>query len=452
LDGHPTRFALVSRQVVTPQDVRPAAVVVDNGKIEQVVSVSGVPTAIPQIDVGHCVLSPGLVDAHVHVNEPGHTEWEGFCNATKAAAAGGVTCLIDMPLNSLPVTASVESLETKRNSATGKCWIDVGFYGGLVPGGQAHIGPLIEAGVMGIKIFLCDSGLAEFPNVSPQDVLAIMPLLAARNIPLLVHAELPSGEPPPMSDPRSYEAYLMSRPSQWEEDAIRLMIDLSQQTNCPVHIVHLATAHALEMVARAKLAGTRLTVETCPHYLRFAGEEISDGDPRYKCAPPIRGSSHRDQLWKALRQGTIDTIGSDHSPCKPEAKCLDDGNIQRAWGGISGLQFSLPAVWSGCGSCQPTLLELSRWMSANPARLVGIDEQKGTIEIGKDADLLVWDAEASWQVTEDSIYHRHKITPYLGQVLRGVVRRTYVRGNIVYQDGQFATRPVGTRLQRRSAL
>ena len=449
-DQYGNPFALVSQRVVLPGEVRPAGLVFQHEKFVAITTVNELPADVPVTDLGSSVVSPGMIDAHVHINEPGHTKWEGFTSATKAAAAGGITCLVDMPLNSLPVTTSRDALLKKHAAAEGQCWIDVGFYGGLVPGSQRGLRSLVDSGVIGIKVFLCDSGLKEFPAVTPHDLDEAMPLLSARNIPLLVHAELVDEHTPAssLSDLTSYQAYLASRPSRWEVNALRQMIELSQRHACPVHIVHLATSEALPTIDQAKSVGTRLTVATCPHYLRFASEEIPDGDPRVKCAPPIRESSHRTQLWDALRRGTLDTIGSDHSPCPPAAKCLTTGDLQSAWGGIAGLQFSLPSVWSGNGSWQPSLVELSRWMSTNPAKLIGFERQKGSIEVGKDADLVVWNAEASNHIDESNIHHRHKITPYQGLTLQGVIQRTYVRGNMVYDDGRFASRPIGKMLQR----
>src|SRR4051794_19515304 len=342
-------WALRGRAVVTPEGVRPAAVVVRGERIAAVLGPDDVGAGVPVTDVGDKLILPGLVDTHVHINEPGRTDWEGFETATKAAAAGGITTLIDMPLNSSPVTTTVAALEAKRQAAQGKLWVDVGFHGGVVPGNAEHIRPLIREGVCAFKAFLCPSGIDEFPNVTEADLRKVMPILAEAGLPLFVHAELVGPLPPGVEEhfavnPRSYAAYLATRPPEWEVNAIRLMIDLCREYRCPVHIVHLSAAEeARPLIKRAKAEGLPLTVETCAHYLFFAAKWIKDGYTSYKCAPPIRDIEQQSQLKTMVIDQVIDTIGSDHSPSPPGMKHLDSGDFSRAWGGVASLQLLLPA-------------------------------------------------------------------------------------------------------------
>ncbi|QDU28281.1 Allantoinase [Anatilimnocola aggregata] len=443
----PRSFALRSTRVVTPNGVGPAIVVIESGKIQRVESIDVELATFVVDDLGDLVISPGVIDAHVHINEPG-TNWEGFETATRAAAAGGVTTIVDMPLNSIPVTTDAIALAEKRSAAAGKCWVDVGFYGGLVPGNADQLPALIEAGVLGIKAFLCHSGLDEFPNATEQDLRAAMPLLARAGVPLLVHAELLTLSSPAVTDVRSFSQFVTSRPEQWELDAIELMIRLCREYRCPVHIVHLATSTALPIIAAAKQERLPITVETCPHYLFFDGTKISDGDTRFKCAPPIR-TGEATLLFGGLLDGTIDTIGSDHSPCPLEMKSIDTGNFSTAWGGIASVQLTLSAVWTFLGKqgCHDLSL-LSRWLAVAPAELVGLAHRKGKIAPGYDADLVVWDPDPTWTIQGDELFHRHNVTPYDGFTVSGKVTRTYVRGNLVFADGVHREQPIGQMLSR----
>jgi allantoinase len=445
-------WALRSRRVVTPSGVREAAVLVAGEKILAVVPPGGVPVDCPVEDASNRVILPGLVDAHVHINEPGRSEWEGFETATRAAAAGGITSLFDMPLNSSPVTTTTEALEQKLESARGKLWVDCGFFGGIVPGVRGQIDALASQGVAGFKAFLCHSGIDEFPNVGPADLRAVMPELAAAGLPLLVHAEL-AGEAqstPPESplEARSYGRYLRSRPREWEHEAIRLLIALCRETGCRVHIVHLSSADALPLIAQARDEGLPLFVETCPHYLVFAAEEIPDGDPRFKCAPPIRESENRGRLWDGLRDGLIDTIGTDHSPAPPELKHLETGDLHSAWGGIASLQVALPAVWTEAQARHLSIEKLATWMACRPAELLGFSHAKGAIAPGRDADLVVFDTEATAVVDPAKLHDRHRLTPYAGRPLKGQVEATYLRGAAVYRSGSFENQPRGQTLAR----
>jgi len=440
-------WALVSRRVATPDGIRAAAVVVSGEQIVDVVAPDEMAASCRVEDVGDRVVLPGLVDTHVHINEPGRTEWEGFATATRAAAAGGITTLVDMPLNSSPVTTTIEALELKVEAARGKLRVDCGFYGGVIPGSSGAVGALIDAGVLGFKAFLCHSGIDEFPNATELDLRAAMPELARAGLPLLVHAELTGPLEPAMAlDGRSYQRYLASRPRAWEHDAIRLMIALCREFGCRVHIVHLSSADALPMIARAREEGLPLTVETCPHYLTFAAEDVPDGDTRFKCAPPIRERENRERLWEGLREGLIDTIGTDRSPAPPELKLMETGDLFRAWGGIASLQLALPAVWTEAHRRGFTIGDLTGWMARRPAELVGLASRKGEIAPGRDADLVVFDPESTFTVDPTILQHRHRATPYEGRVLLGRVETTYLRGRAVYRSNGFSESPRGRSL------
>jgi allantoinase len=434
---------LASRQIVTPGGVRAGAVVVRGGRIVDIVSAGEIPVDGVVEDYGDLAILPGLVDPHVHVNEPGRTEWEGFVTATNAAAAGGVTTIVDMPLNSSPVTTSVGAFKEKLAAARGKLRADVAFHGGLIPGTAGQIEALIDAGVVGIKAFLVHSGIDEFPAATEADLRSAMPVLARRNVPLLAHAELEGVAP---RAGRSYASYLASRPREWENRAVRLLIGLCREYWCPVHVVHLSSGDVLGDLRAAKAEGLPLTVETCPHYLCFHAGQIADGDTRFKCAPPIREADNRERLWGALRDGTIDLIASDHSPCRPEMKRLETGDFGAAWGGIASLQLCLSAIWSEARARGFSLADVVRWMSAAPAALTRLNGAKGAIAVGRDADLVVFDPSSQWTVSGDALFHRHKLTPYEKMEVAGIVRATYVRGRMVYGEGRLVGPPVGQTL------
>lgn len=443
-------WAMHSTRVVTPAGPREAFVVVRGERIE---AVADDHPGCPVESVGERAILPGVVDAHVHINEPGRTEWEGFRTATRAAAAGGVTTVVDMPLNSSPVTTRRAALGEKLAAAEGKLWVDCGFYGGIVPGNAAEMDGLIAGGVLGFKAFLCHSGIDDFPASDRDDLAACLPALARAGVPLLAHAERISPLPAEVARrfeeaPTSYRAYLATRPARWECDAIAMLIDLCRQDSVRTHIVHLATSEALPAIAAAKEAGLPLTVETCPHYLTFAAEEIPDGDTRFKCAPPIRAGEERERLWSALRSGLVDTIGSDHSPAPPELKRLDSGNLREAWGGIASLQLTLPAVWTGTRMRGGSLADVARWLSENPARLVGLADRKGALVAGRDADLVVFDPEAEWTVDAAKLHHRHRTTPYDGRRVTGRIDMTLVRGQPVFLDGEPVERPMGRTIRK----
>jgi allantoinase len=427
-----------SSRVVTPEGIGPAAVHIEAGIIVEVTADGTIPAGAAIEDAGDLVLMPGLVDSHLHINEPGREEWEGFATATRAAAAGGVTTLVDMPLNSLPVTTTSPALEAKRRAAEGAIMVDCGFYSGLVPATSAR--PLLDEGVLGIKAFLVHSGIDEFPNVTEDDLRRAMPLIARSGKPLLVHCELAS-EVPGGGPPASYRAYLASRPRSWEHDAISLMIRLANEYGCKLHIVHVSSSDAIPLIQEARSNGVAVTAETCPHYLAFAAEEIPEGDTRYKCAPPIRERENRERLWDALRLGVLDGIVSDHSPSPPAMKIR--GNFPDSWGGISSLQFALPIIWTEARRRGFTCADLARWMCRRPAEWVGLGGRKGKIARGYDADLVLWNPDASFRVEEAIILHRHKLTPYEGRVLTGRVERTILGGRTIFHRGVFTDEPRG---------
>jgi len=374
---------------------------------------------------------PGIVDTHVHVNEPGRTEWEGFETATRAAAAGGVTTILDMPLNSIPATTTVGALEIKRAAAVGKSHVNVEFIGGVVPGNTAELEGLRDAGVRAFKCFLSPSGVDEFQHVTERDLREAFPVLARLGLPLMVHAEDPARLRPMVGASRQYTEYLATRPVEAERSAIEMLVRLMEWCPTPVHVVHLSAASSLDIVAPARSRGLPITTETCPHYLTFAAEEIPDGATHFKCAPPIRDSAGRDALWDALIAGGIDLVASDHSPCPPAMKGTG-GDFISAWGGIASLQLSLPAVWTGARARGMGPERIAEWMSAAPAKLAGLGRRKGAIAEGYDADIAIWDPEASFVVDPSSLCHRHPVTPYAGRELFGHVVATYVGGRRVF--------------------
>jgi allantoinase len=393
------------------------------------------------------VLMPGLVDSHVHVNDPGRTEWEGFASATRAAAAGGVTTLIDMPLNSIPPTVDVDALELKRKTAEGQCYIDVGFWGGAVPGNIPDLRPLYDAGVFGFKCFLLHSGVDEFPHLEPDELEAAMRELRTFDGLMIVHAEDSHAiDRAPTAHGESYPGFLESRPRGAENLAIAQVIELARWTGCRVHILHVSSSDALPMIASARREGVQITAETCPHYLSFTAEEIPDGATQYKCCPPIRESGNREALWEGLRSGVIDMVVSDHSPSTIDLKCLDIGDFGVAWGGISSLQLGLPAVWTQARQRGFTLVDVARWMCQAPARQTGL-RRKGRIEIGYDADLCVFAPDEAFVVDVAKLHHKNAITPYDGRPLAGSVRGTWLRGERIDIDAE----PRGRLLTRGAA-
>ena len=382
-------------------------------------------------------LIPGLVDTHVHINEPGRTEWEGFQTATAAAASGGVTTLVDMPLNCIPVTTSRAAFQTKLDAVTNLLAVDVGFWGGVVPGNVDELAAMASAGILGAKCFLCHSGIDDFPKSDVADLKRAMPVLRDAGVPLLVHAELelPGAPDCGASDPRAYASYLASRPRDWEDQAIRQMIDLCRATKCAVHIVHLSSATALPWIRGAKDEGLPFTVETCPHYLCLSAEEVPDGATEFKCSPPIRERENQDALWRGLEEGVIDFVTSDHSPCTPHLKKPDTGDFCGAWGGIASLSLGLSSVWHKAHARGVSLEMIVRNMTEKPARLAGLHGSKGTIAKGRDADLVAFDPNESHVVDKNGLRFRHPVSPYVGRTVRGSVRKTWLRGAAVFDHG-----------------
>ena len=438
-----TDLVVRSERVVLPGGIRAAAVHVREGRIAAISGHGDLPAGVRRIDAGAHVLLPGLVDSHVHMNDPGRDHWEGVEHATRSAAAGGVTTVIDMPLNSIPATTNVAGLEAKKAVVHGRCHVDVGFWGGVVPGNTRDLEPLARAGVLGFKCFLCPSGVDEFGHVSEADLRDALPELARLQLPLLAHAEWPGDLRTPVGDPRSYDTWLSSRPPAAETTAIELLVALATEYRARVHIVHLAAADALPILRSARDRGARITVETCPHYLTFAAGDVPKGGTAFKCAPPLREASHRERLWQALVDGDIDLVATDHSPAPPGDKCLDSGDFLKAWGGIASLQLGLAIVWTGAHARGVPAHRISHWLSAAPAALAGITSSKGSIAVGRDADLVLWDPDAESVVDPAALHHRHPVTPYAGMTLRGRVKTTLLRGEIVFDDDKVVERKHG---------
>ena len=432
------------RQVILPGASGPASVHIRNGVIAAIEPFDAVPAGVDLVDAGDCVVMPGVVDTHVHLNDPGRTDWEGFWFGSRAAAAGGVTTLIDMPLNSIPPTTTLDGLHAKVKAAGNQSWVDVGLWGGVVPGNVSQIEPLIAGGVFGFKCFLVPSGVEEFPHVTENDLRAALPLIAANRSVLLAHAELPGPIDAARGDGPSarYEGYLASRPRAAENEAIELLIRLSREFQARIHIVHLSSADAIPAVRSARAEGVPITVETCPHYLVFSAEEIPDGATQFKCAPPIREDENRQRLWAALAEGVIDFITTDHSPCPVAMKCSESGDFLKAWGGITSLQLGLSSVWTEVRRRGYPLQQMVEWLSAGPARVAGLQDRKGSIAVGKDADLILFRPDEAIQWPH-ILHHRHKLTPYEGRPLMGVVERTIIHGRTVYHRGEFTRSPSG---------
>jgi allantoinase len=447
--SEPYDLVVRSRSVFTDGQWREAAVAVRDGVIAAIAEYDEELPAhqVVTLPEGE-VLVPGVVDTHVHVNEPGRTEWEGFSTATRAAAAGGVTTIVDMPLNSIPPTTTVEGLRVKREAAGPQASVDVGFWGGAVPSSLGSLESLWNAGVFGFKAFLAPSGVDEFPHLSTAELNAALEEIAGFGGLLIVHAEDPdaleSAASPAGQGGRDYGAFVASRPDAAEQDAIQHVIDGVRRTGARAHILHLSSALALDAIRAAKAEGLPLTVETCPHYLAFSAEHIPDGATQFKCCPPIRDEANRDLLWDALLDGTIDLIASDHSPSTAELKFAGDGDFQEAWGGISGLQLSFPAVWTAARDRGIPLERVLGWMSENTASFVGL-EQKGAIQAGRDADLVAFAPEESFAVDAGELAHKNPVSAYDGRTLRGVVRTTWLRGQVVHTGAPGALDDAGTR-------
>jgi allantoinase len=484
----PTISVLASSRAVISGRLTSATIVIslETGKItsifHSVLPASNFPPNTPYVDHSPHVLLPGLVDAHVHLNEPGRTEWEGFYTGTQAAAFGGVTTVVDMPLNAIPPTTTVAGLQEKVKAAQGQCWVDIGFYGGIIPGNAGELKALVREGVRGFKGFLIDSGVAEFPAVSSTDIEKVMAELADEPTTLMFHAEMippisdsvgddvQSSLPPlhPYGPLNEYSTFLTSRPPSFETYAIEEILSLAHLApNLPLHIVHLSAMQAIPLLRKARAQGINITAETCPHYLSLAAEEVQEGDTRHKCCPPIRSRSNQDHLWKELydyaKDGVIKTVVSDHSPCTPDLKLLpshipghvhqpsntshtleidtDKGDFFSAWGGISSVGLGLPILWTemtrrGLTSPDSAITDVAKWCCSNTAAQVGLDRQKGELAVGFDGDICVFDDEAQWTVEPSTMLFRNKCSPYQGKTMTGQVRETWLRGQQIFIRGE----------------
>lgn len=430
-------FAIASRRVLVADRLAPATLTVREGRIT---AIEPGPPAAEAVDAGDDVLMAGLVDAHVHLNEPGRTEWEGFASATRAAAVGGVTTLVDMPLNSDPVTTTEAALHAKVAACGTQLFVDVAFWGGVVPGNAPELRPMARAGARGFKCFLCHSGIDDFPKSTRADLALAMPELRAAGVPLLVHAELEDelAAAAVSGDPRAYSTWLHSRPGEMEDRAVAMIVELVRATGCRAHIVHLSSAGALPILRAARAEGLPITAETCPHYLCLTAEEVPDGATAWKCAPPIREGVNREALWEALRDGTISVVVTDHSPCTPGLKLPETGDFMGAWGGIASLQLGLRAVWTEAARRGFTPADLGRWMAAAPATLAGFGD-RGVLRVGARADLVRWRPEGGSVVKAETLLHRHPTTPWAGRMLAGSVEATWLGGEPIVVAGA----PVG---------
>ncbi|MFD9336171.1 allantoinase AllB [Streptomyces sp. NPDC060028] len=440
-------LVLRSTRVITPEGTRAASVAVAGGKIAAVLPYEAeVPAGARLEDLGDDVLLPGLVDTHVHVNDPGRTEWEGFWTATRAAAAGGITTILDMPLNSLPPTTTTGNLRVKQEVARTKAHVDIGFWGGALPDNVKDLRPLHDAGVFGFKCFLSPSGVEEFPELDQDQLAASLAEITGFGGLMIVHAEDPHHlESAPQNPGPKYADFLASRPKDAENTAIQNLIDQARRLGARVHVLHLSSCDALPLIAAAKAEGVQITVESCPHFLTLTAEEVPDGATEFKCCPPIREAANQDLLWDALADGTIDCIVSDHSPSTADLKT---GDFATAWGGISSLQLGLPAIWTEAKKRGRSLEEVVRWMSAAPAALAGL-AQKGAIEAGRDADFAVLAPEETFTVDPAELHHRNRVTAYAGKTLHGVVKSTWLRGTQIADHGT-PTEPTGRLLERQN--
>ena len=428
-------WGIRSTNIVHADRIVSGVILIEGQHIHSIVQEA--PEGIEIEDVGDLAVMAGGVDSHVHINEPGRTEWEGFETATKAALKSGLTTLVDMPLNCSPVTTTLDAFEQKLASMPGKCHVDVGFWAGVVPDSVSSLDALMQRGTLGGKAFMCHSGIDEFPAADEETLRQSLKIFKRYDVPLLAHAEITSEVALPALPTTSYQCYLASRPTSWEIDAIEMLIRLCRETGAHVHIVHLSAADALPMIKEAREEGLPLTVETCPHYLCLQAEDIPDASPLYKCAPPIREKANRDALWQGLEDGLIDFVISDHSPCPTTMKELESGDYFKAWGGISSLDLGLSLLWTEASGRGYGLTDIARWLCEGPARFAGIEAQKGNLAPGTDADIVIWDPEVEYTLQREHLVTRHAATPYLGMSLKGQVKKVYLRGEVALDEEGF---------------
>jgi allantoinase len=449
-------LVITSRRVLTPAGERPAAVVVRSGLIMAVMEIRDAPAAHQHHDAGDAVVMPGIVDVHVHSNDPGRSHWEGFGALTTAAALGGVTTVIDMPVFGSPSASTPTGMAAKFSHAEGECWTDVGFRAGLVPGGIGLAGQLEEAGAFGFFGSLVPLGIDDFDRLDAGALLAALLEVAQLRSTFVAHAELPA----PIerawaelaeehADARSYMNYLRARPAAAEGEAVHLLLEVAERSGAAVHVTNLSSATSLAGLRRARAGGAQVTVGTAPHYLHFAAEDVPAGATEFKCIPPIRGASERDELWEALGDGTIDLIASGHSPCPPELKLRESGDFAAAWPGIAGVQLMLPVVWTGARQRGFGLRHLAEWLCTAPSALLGLERRKGALTPGSDADITIWQPESSFTVEPARLAPAHRLTPWAGAALEGVVTDVYLRGEAVVRHGQLTGRPRGRLLRKR---
>lgn len=452
----PSRYIVQSRKVYTARGLQPAALVVSEGRLEQLlpIDLSSPSLSLPDfplIDAADALLLPAFVDAHVHCNEPGRVDWEGFETATKAASAGGIAALVDMPLNSIPVTTHRDALRLKRRETQDKLWCDVGFWGGIVPGNLAELEPMIHEGVLGFKAFLCPSGIDDYPPASEEDLAQALPILARHGVPLIVHAELCPAEQPESIASVRYQDYVASRPDDWEVQAIRMLERLAKRFGTRIYVVHLSSAQAIEACGDWPAPSASLQFETCPHYLTFAAEEIPDGATAFKCAPPIRSRANRERLWELLRSEHISTVCSDHSPCTADLKLMDSGDFMNAWGGISSLQLSPAIILSQALARGFTLQQVVKWMNINTSALAIPQAPRGPLQEGMPATFSLWRMNVPWTVDQTALFHKNKVSPYHHLNFTAQNQATFLRGKLIYAHGKHSLTPLGRALDRRSS-
>ncbi|MCF6319089.1 MAG: allantoinase AllB [Proteobacteria bacterium] len=425
--------AISSTRIFSDNKLQQKAILFENGIITDIVSIEDIPKDCEHTDFGNLVIMPGLVDTHVHINEPGRTDWEGFNTATQAAAAGGITTVIDMPLNCIPVTTTLAAVNVKKACLANQIWVDIGFHGGVIPDNENELSAMMDAGINSFKAFMIDSGIDEFPASDTATLDKAMPILAKGKATLLVHAELDSDmDNFTPEDNASYQEFLESRPDAWEVNAIAEIIRLSKKHDCKVHIVHLSSSQAIKLIQNAQDDGIKVTAETCPHYLTLSSNTIPDGDGRYKCCPPIRDDDNQDELWKGLEDGSIAFIVSDHSPCTPALKKLEEQNLWEAWGGISSLQFGLSLIWTAIQKRGYSFEHLVKWMCERPTRLVNLENIKGKIAKGYQADFVIWNPETQHTIDKKDILHKNKLSAYEQHTVYGVVEQTILRGEVIF--------------------